>query len=308
MISKVRRYFWLPLFLSLAIVAFLLNASRAGTKVEGCLEGCAAGAAGSDGPLRILSLNMLHGYPGFEHLGRRLALIEGELERLDPDLILLQEVPWTPEMGNAAQQLAASLRMNFAYLRANGNRRLIRFEEGEAILSRFPLREPRHTELRPRAGFFEHRVVLSATAETPWGDLQLFATHLTNGRAEVNNGQIESLRAFVRSVASGPAIVAGDFNAQDDSPGIRILSKDWMDLARGPDGEVSPTCCIDDLAVASQARLNRRIDYIFAVPTGNRTIASLETRPAFSKPFGQTEGWLWASDHTGLLATVSLKP
>jgi endonuclease/exonuclease/phosphatase family metal-dependent hydrolase len=276
--------------------------------VEGCLTGCAAGQPSIERPIRVLSLNMLHGYPGFKDLSRRTSLIEEEIRRLDADIVLLQEVPWTPETGNVAQSMADRLGLNYATLRANGNRRLIRFEEGEAILSRFPLREVEFAELKPRAGFFEHRVVLGAVIQTPAGDLTIFVTHLTNGLAEDNQGQSASLRAFVRSVTAGPAIVAGDFNAQESSPSIQLLLDDWHDLARTIDGEVNPTCCIDDLNDPSLDGLQKRIDYIFAVPGEKGSISAVETRRVFLQPFPQGESWLWASDHTGLLAVISLEP
>jgi endonuclease/exonuclease/phosphatase family metal-dependent hydrolase len=78
---------------------------------------------------------MLHGFPTFHRLGERLELIVDEARRLDADVVLLQEVPWTPAMGGVAEALAARLAMNHVYLRANGNRGAILFEEGEAILS-----------------------------------------------------------------------------------------------------------------------------------------------------------------------------
>jgi endonuclease/exonuclease/phosphatase family metal-dependent hydrolase len=86
--------------------------------------------------MRILSLNMLHGHPRFVDLTSRLDLIATEITRLGADIIMLQEVPWTLQHGNAAAWLAEQTGMNYLYLRANGGRWTIFFEEGEAILSR----------------------------------------------------------------------------------------------------------------------------------------------------------------------------
>jgi len=85
---------------------------------------------------------MLHGFPGFELLDERLQTIADEINLIEPDIVLLQEVPWTLRRGNAAKHLAEQTEMNYAYLRANGNRWAIGFEEGEAILSLFPLLDP----------------------------------------------------------------------------------------------------------------------------------------------------------------------
>jgi endonuclease/exonuclease/phosphatase family metal-dependent hydrolase len=213
-------YFLLAALL-LLIVAWLFNVSRPGRRVEGCPEGCAAVAPRTSGPLRVLSLNMLHGFPRFDHLDDRLDLIAAEIQRLDPDIVCLQEVPW--HWGSAAQDLAERTGLNHLYMRANGNRWAILFEEGEAILSRYPLRDATATGLAPRAGLFEHRVALQATAVTPWGDLRVVSTHLTHGDPAVNETQAASLIAFVNASDTGapPAVVAGDFNAREDSAQIQ---------------------------------------------------------------------------------------
>ena len=305
---RPRRWLWflLPALL-LLLGVWLLNVSRPGSRPEGCPEGCATASMRSEGPLRILSLNMLHGFPRFEHLGARLQLIAAEIGRLDPDIVCLQEVPWY--WGSAAQELAGRARMNYLYLRANGNRRAILFEEGEAIMSRFPLRDPFATELEPSAGFFEHRVALQATAATPWGDLRIVSTHLTHGEPAVNEAQADSLIAFVDASGSGtPAVIAGDFNARQDSPQIGALyAAGWIDTFRAAHpGDPGLTCCVDDLTSPDQA-LSRRIDYIFLIPSdGSFSIAG--SRVVFDQPLPSGEGPLWASDHAGLLTTLSTEP
>ena len=166
-------------------------------------------------------------------------------------------------MHNAAFQ---SLGLNYVYLRANGNRWAILFEEGEAILSRYPLRGVSFVELEPRAGFFEHRVALKATAETPRGDVDIIVTHLTHGDPQVNRGQVEALKEFVERAAAGrPTIVAGDFNALEDSSQVAGLG--WIDTYRAsnPD-DPGLTCCVDDLAAGPAESLEKRIDYVFLVP------------------------------------------
>jgi endonuclease/exonuclease/phosphatase family metal-dependent hydrolase len=196
--------------------------------------------------------------------------------------------------------------MNYLTLRANGNRRAILFEEGEAILSRYPLRDPAATELEPSAGFFEHRVALQATAATSWGNLRVVSTHLTHGDPAVNQAQADSLIAFVDAIGSGtPAAVAGDFNARQDSPQIGALyAAGWIDTYRAahPD-EPGLTCCIDDPTDADQA-LSKRIDYIFLIP-GDGSFSIDDSRVVFDQPLLGGDGPLWASDHAGLLTTLS---
>jgi endonuclease/exonuclease/phosphatase family metal-dependent hydrolase len=284
---------------------WILNASRPGAQVGGCRSECATPSTRREGPLRVISLNILHGFPRFENLQQRLDLIAGEIRRQDADIVCLQEAPWNPWLGNAAGYLARQTGMNYVYLRANGNRWAILFEEGEAILSRYPLTDAAFVELEPRAGFFEHRVALRATAATPRGDLAVFVTHLTHGDPQVNRSQGQSLAAFVSTSAIGPAIVAGDLNAAEDSPQIQALAAQWVDVYRAAHPtDAGFTCCLQDLTARSAQTLRKRIDYIFLVPGDGARIVSTST--ILDEPAATESGWQWASDHVGLMALFEI--
>jgi endonuclease/exonuclease/phosphatase family metal-dependent hydrolase len=226
----------------------------------------------------------------------------GEIKRLDADVVLLQEVPWTRGTGNVAVRLAKQLDYNYLYYRANGNKNLIFFEEGEAILSRFPLNDVVFTELLPQAGFFESRVTLGAKAVTPLGGVNFFVAHLTDKDPKVNKGQAKALRSFVEAHSTGLTVVAGDFNALEDSPQLMDLSGDWIDTYRvAHPGDQGLTCCIDDLKAGPSETLEERIDYIFLVHSNGRLISA---QHAFFHPFEVGDGWQWASDHTGLMVEI----
>jgi len=47
---------------------WVLNASRVGAAVQGCPQGCAAVGERQEGPLRVMSLKVLHGFPHFERM------------------------------------------------------------------------------------------------------------------------------------------------------------------------------------------------------------------------------------------------
>ncbi|MCJ7625555.1 MAG: endonuclease/exonuclease/phosphatase family protein [Anaerolineaceae bacterium] len=301
-----RRLLWFLLPVGILILVWFFNVSKAGTRVEGCPQDCAIEKSGTGSTLRILSLNMLHGHPDFENLDARLALIAQEITRLDADIVLLQEVPWTRQHGSAAKFLAEETGMNYLYLRANGNRGAIFFEEGEAILSRYPLKNSSFIEFQPRAGFFEHRVVLHASAETPQGDIDLFVTHLTNGEPYDNEAQAGSLKEFVDREASALAIITGDFNAAPHSAQITSLSQSWVDAfpSANPQAE-GFTCCVDDL-ISPQVTLRKRIDYIFLSP-GDVDYSLDDVRVVFDHPFQVDNGWQWASDHAGMFMVISLE-
>ena len=108
-------------------------------------------------------------------------------------------------------------------------------------------------------------MVLGATAATPWGDVRVYVTHLTNGDSAINQGQAADLAAFVEQSGGGPALVAGDFNATEDEPQIQALG--WIDTYRAANpADPGWTCCVDDLSAGPGEPLEERIDYLFLVP------------------------------------------
>jgi endonuclease/exonuclease/phosphatase family metal-dependent hydrolase len=300
---KLQKLLLLAFVLGLAIL-FVVNASQPGRHVEGCPSTCATALPHRTGPLLLVSLNMLHGFPDFKNLPVRLRLIALELRRLDPDVVLLNEVPWTVKTGSAAAYLGKQLGFNYLYYRESGNRWLIFFEEGEVILSRFPLDNVAFTKLSPRVSLFEQRVALAATALTPWGDLTFVVTHLTDKASQKNLAMEESLQEFVQAMPADLRVVAGDFNAVPDSPQIRRLDLGWQDAFRlaNPD-EPGLTCCIADLSSPVNT-LDERIDYVFLATHSGLSGRVLSARLILDQPFNLSSGWQWASDHVGLLVEI----
>jgi endonuclease/exonuclease/phosphatase family metal-dependent hydrolase len=147
-------------------------------------------------------------------------------------------------LGRKGDHLAERTRLNHLYLRANGGRWATLLEEGEGILSRHPLRDIHFGEPQPRAEFCENRMVLAATAVTPWGKVRVFVTRLANRDAEVNRADAGSRMAFVTSGSHDLAIIVSDFNATDDAPQIREISRQAVDAYRGVHPKAAgPTYC-----------------------------------------------------------------
>lgn len=306
--SVRRRVILVILCLLPMIVLWLLNVSRPGA-VQGCPEGCSSAVSRRPGPLRVLSMNVLHGRPDFENFTQRMDIIADEILARDVDIVLLQEMPWVPDMGEAAASLAERCGYNYLYLRSNGNRWAIFFEEGSAILSRFPLNNASYSELQPQAALFEHRIVLHATAVTPWGDIDLFVTHLTDGEEETNQAQAASLQSFVDAERSAPAIVSGDFNAQEDTTQIISLAAEWIDAyATANAQDPGLTCCIDDLHADPSEALEKRIDYVFLVPHPSATLNLQSAQAVLNEPAQLSYGWQWPSDHVGIFIELEIRP
>ncbi|MBN1921481.1 MAG: endonuclease/exonuclease/phosphatase family protein [Anaerolineae bacterium] len=243
--------------------------------------------------LTLATLNLWHDYPHYSQQPERLEAALATLRELRPDVLCLQEAARTPVVQNAAEALATGLRMTGVYARANGNRALIRFEEGEAVLARGELADSGALELRPRAGFFEHRLALWATVETAAGPVVVFSTHITNQRGAVNAAQIASLVDLVEHQRRGlPAVVAGDFNATEDMPGIAALPAHWHDAGRGAFRAAHP-----EGPGGTSLGSGKRIDYIFLVEGDSVRWEILDAG---------TFGAEVVSDHLGVWARVSL--
>lgn len=292
---------WPYLLVFVLLALWMSQASHPGRRVQGCFDECATSHTQTASQVRVISFNMLHGFPSFDHLSQRLDLIAAEITQQEADIVLLQEVPWTFKARSAARSLSDKTGMNYAYIRANGNRWAIGFEEGEAILSRFPILETGFVELLPKAGIFEHRVALQVALDTPMGEMKAYSTHLTNGDPLINRGQAAALSTYVQS--DGFAILAGDFNARSPSPQIEILQSHWVDAFTSTPGS---TCCVDNLTLRDQTA-SKRIDYLFLSPA-LADLGRVAGRLVFDQPYPRDSGWLWASDHFGLMVTIDAVP
>ena len=294
----------------LVVLVLACSVSTPGDVVRGCFAQCAPNAGERSSAFKIITLNIYHGFPWFRNVRGRLNLIAKQLNEVDPDFVLLQEVPWLSDVGWASEYLSDRAKLNYAYLRGNGNMQTIRFEEGLAILSRYPLTEERFTELSPRNGVFEHRIALAVTAQTPVGPIRLVTTHLAwDWTNSVNAGQTASLEAFLAGLPSHPTILAGDFNAREDSPQIKKLTQSWVDAFRYINKHsFSATCCLSpgDLDKPDPGRPFARVDYVFLRDHESMRWEILNARPIFDKAFKTKDGFQWASNHVGVLVVADL--
>lgn len=277
-------------------------------------------------PITVVTFNAYHGYPLCAHIERRLELLRRALCTTAPDVVLLQEISVSALYGHLPARLVDGLRADgleyhLAYSPANGSvAEGGAFEEGSAVLSRWPIRE---TEVRRLAAhhpvwrnhhgyeYVEFRIALRASLEvTPELRLDVFGTHITD--VEPRDGvcartlQIEDLVKFVdeRPNRSAPAVVGGDFNARPQAAEIvRALALGLEDVCRGRDPGPTNDCDDRDLEDPRDTA-NQRIDYVF-VAGGGFTVrdvrlfldAAVEIEP------GQ---FLWASDHSGIQVDLEI--
>ena len=280
-----------------------------------------AAEAESAGGLRVVTFNLLHGGPASgwrgdgEHLEERLALVTRGLQALGPDIIGLQEASITRRRGNVAARLASALGLHWAHASATRTvfglswlDRLIvwgiNFEEGPAVLSRFPIVETQVVELPRCRKFFDPRVLLRATVQTPRGPLDVFSTHTGHDACQVRR------IADVVSARHGalPALVLGDFNAADTADWMLELSREhgFVDAFRaGRPGTAGAT--VWQRPGASVSTVTRRVDFIFVVPNGAPAPYVRDSRVILDTPARRADGSsLWPSDHYGVLAELDL--
>jgi len=249
--------------------------------------------------LQVMTLNLWHDWPLHRRLDARLDQVATTIRREGADVVCLQEVPDAPDFPETARRLADRLGMAYAYGRANGDRANFGFEEGVAILSRYPLQSPQVIEVQPRVSPFVRRVVLRTFVQTPAGQVAVYCTHLTTLPWR-NPVQVDWLHQFVAHDAGGrTAIVAGDFNAAGDSTQIQMLASDWLDtfrVANPRDNGYTYTLVLPVIGTL----LRHRIDYVFLVPgrSGGRVVASRRLFANGNSP----------SDHLGVLTTLALSP
>lgn len=219
-------------------------------------EGC--------GEYTVLSANLWHDWPRFKDLEKRLDAFASLVEFEKADLILLQEVARTPFL-KSDEWLAKRLGMAYVYSRANGSEK-IGFEEGLGVYSRFPLKRlPYIRQMTQPHNPFSRRLALGVEVDTPCGEILAFSVHLGLMRRQ-NAKQLRELHGWVNELTVGrSAIVAGDFNAPENTHQIKHIRSFWLDTFREiHDHPHAPTHEIR--WPWGGAFLRHRLDYIFLQP------------------------------------------
>ncbi len=183
--------------------------------------------------LTLLDFNVLHGYSEFPQQEARAERTIAAIAALDPDVIVLQEAWRTRRHGDFVERLGEALGMNGAFARANGSLERIGFEEGEAILSRYPIVQATRTQLRPRKPFFERRVALACVVDLGGGEtLTVVGTHLDHRDPATADSQAAHVVDWIDPLR-GP-IVAGDLNAPSGSRAVALFEQlGFIDLLPG---------------------------------------------------------------------------
>jgi endonuclease/exonuclease/phosphatase family metal-dependent hydrolase len=282
-----------------------------------------AAAAAPAPRLTYVSLNVLHGgiFSGLsgdsQELERRLEMVTAELRAIGPDVVGLQEASVGRDRGHVARRLAEALGFRWVYSPALVGMlpfawmtRLasmaMNFEEGPALLSRFPIVEWKAHPLPRCNGAFDPRVLVRATLDTPWGPLTAASTHTSRGFCEA--ARVRELITAHRGPL--PVVLMGDFNAVPDSAAIRALTEEGglVDAFQAVNpGEPGPT--VWQHVFGASPTVRRRVDFVFMLPGTKIPGRVVSSRLVVNAPGRLPDGRpLWPSDHYGVLAEIELGP
>lgn len=204
------------------------------------------------------------------------------IEEQHPDVVVLQEVGrgWVvSSMMDLAEWLSARLGLPYVYAPAADD------QFGNAILSRLPVLDGRAVPL-PQAGGTMVRSSVWAVVDLGGGErLTVIGTHLHDRPEDVATRLAQVAVLLERWGGAPRTVLAGDFNAEPDSPEIARVREAGLVSAQEAAGTDLPTWPSWDPV--------EHIDYVFA------------TRDlAFSAPVRPERT---ASDHLPLAVTVSLR-
>jgi endonuclease/exonuclease/phosphatase family metal-dependent hydrolase len=271
-------------------------------------------------PLRFVTFNVDHGGLGSEILGDdsdledRFTLATGELERLDADVIGLQEASQGWRRGDVARRFAKALGFQYAFEGATQrlfgggilgflSATVLGFDEGPAVVSRWPITAT-HVWDVDHCDIFYRRVLVCADVCTPWGPLRACSTHLSGSEC-----QAASVDAHLRkNAADMPVVLMGDLNATEDSPALSLLRGrgGFVDTFRAANPGLAGYTDDQELD-AEHATAFERVDYVLvsaAAPLGERVLSS---RVVLDRPtFDEDGDVLWSSDHYAVLSEVDV--
>jgi endonuclease/exonuclease/phosphatase family metal-dependent hydrolase len=287
--------------------------------------------------LKVLTYNLFHDLPLYRRLDQRLRLIAAEISTERPHVIALQEIARAARCGDTGESLCAMVNegcgrqlYRLDYARADGSGEgEFAFEEGIALMSRLesdgaPEVLKFDAQVRIAAELGGHcyrlpddRVAMAARYRLGSGiELQACVTHLTD-RSETIEGvpvrliQAGELVRWLHSVCgtSQPVVLAGDFNDVPDSPTVAtIVGAGFTDLWRAAGRGPGYTNDRGDIELESPyGSPNQRIDYLFFRPGAARGFEVADVRQFLGHPRRTDDGgWLWGSDHVGVIAKLAL--
>jgi endonuclease/exonuclease/phosphatase family metal-dependent hydrolase len=267
-------------------------------------DGDGAGDPGQTATFKVLTINLKHPLTGMDEALVRLQIVADVINQSQPDVVALQEVVQDGEDPSLAEQLAGLTGYEWFWQYTYTVPLL--FNEGIGVLSRWPIVWTDATTLPHLDLVIFTRQVIGARVDSPYGEIQLFCTHMTTDSDEtIKADQALAVYEFIQANPSTRAgFLAGDLNAEPDTLAMRFFRGEaehegvtgnlidaWAAINPGQDGFTIPSNAPD-----------RRIDYIYVIP-GTQTSASVDSCEVM---FSDQVDGLYASDHLGVMCSFTL--
>jgi len=257
-----------------------------------------AGVASATGSgMSVVTFNLHHDR---EDWPERRRVIQRELERLQPDVIALQEVIQKPHVRNQAAWLARKLGYDYLFVSTDPPGRFKRY--GNALLTRRPVLARNEHLLAPLG---DYRTVGHLRIDVDGRAVNVYGTHLNERSDEdgerIRRDQIADLLAFVaRTDGGAPVVIAGDFNAQVDAGDLSPLRQRYGDSF----GSVHVNNELAQVSTLNRHYFDapRRIDHVFFQQD---QLVAREARLLFDEPYAEGR---WASDHYGVWTRLQFAP
>ncbi|WNH52665.1 endonuclease/exonuclease/phosphatase family protein [Stenotrophomonas oahuensis] len=259
--------------------------------------GAASAAETAAASMSVVTFNLHHDR---EDWPERRRVIQRELERLQPDVIALQEVIQKPHVRNQAAWLARKLGYEYLFVSTDPPGRFKRY--GNALLTRRPVLARNEHLLAPLR---DYRTVGHLRIDVDGQAVNVYATHLNERSDEdgkrIRGEQIADLLAFVaRTDGGAPVVIAGDFNAQVDAGDLSPLRQRYGDSY----GSVHVNNELAQVSTLNRHYFDapRRIDHVFFQQD---QLVAREARLLFDEPYAEGR---WASDHYGVWTRLQFAP
>ena len=283
------------------------DAPDAGGDSQSGMDGAPPVGDGGTESLRLWTFNLLNPSnplgPGGDVTVRTQMVVDA-IAAEQPDLIAFQEVVDSSMVPNRAQFIADAAGYEWTWKMTHS---LGAFDEGIAVLSRWPIVDSESRALPHTDLLLFTRYVLGVRVDSPAGEVDFYCAHMTVGGNEDQSADqaVEAYQFVTERSAGIPSFFAGDLNAEPDTPAMRFLrgeaehggvAGDFVDswLATNPG---DPGYTIDSDAPRD------RIDYLYVAATGPSPSTPRECHLIFDQP---VEG-VYASDHIGVSCEVALK-
>ena len=246
--------------------------------------------------LRVGTLNCRNTANGWR---RRRSVLLSQLVELDLDVIGLQELRRWPSQGrwiNRAVNARSGDQGPYDDHRTYKTG-VYGLWEGIAVLTRLPIVERDWLDLQ-----IHNRVATHVAVQLPGGGLlDFYNVHLSSKTAEARTAQARLLLGWLDERADNPQILVGDFNAPPDEPAVGVLTERLRSAYAAVHGREPEKTVPTPLRGPAQGP-DAVLDYIFV----NDRIAVHGASVAFDRAAPDNPR-LVASDHYGLMATVSVR-